>query len=355
MQDFILACEKKVLSGGEVTLDEAEKLLEARGSDQLLLFSSANRIRETFNGTGVHLCGIVNAKSGACSENCTFCSQSVVHDTGIDTYNLLDPDSITVAAKQAADNGARAFGIVTAWRGIKKGKGLDQICAAIQKIKDQGLIVPDLSLGLIEDQEVADTLAAAGAVEYNHNLEASPSFFSNICTTQTFEDRVKTIKHIQAAGMKVCSGGIVGLGENNRQRAELAFELKKLDIRTVPINFYNHTEGNNVDVKKIGPLNPLEALQIVSVFRFILPKAIIKIAGGRETTLGEFQSMMYLTGANSSMVGHYLTTGGRKPEDDLKLIEDSGLSHCEHGCASPGEPSESHKVNNETELISNDS
>jgi len=332
MQKFILRCEEKVLNGGGLELDEAEKLLSATGSDQLLLFSAANRIREKFCGSGIHLCGIVNAKSGACSENCNFCSQSVANDTGIDTYSLLDPDSIAKAAGEAAQNGAKAFGIVTAWRGIKKGKGLDQICTAIKKIKEQGLIVPDLSLGLIEDQEVANALALAGAIEYNHNLEASPSFFSKICTTHSFEDRVNTIKYVQAAGMQVCSGGIMGLGESDRQRAELAYELKKLHIRTVPINFYNHTEGNQVDYTNIGPLNPLKALQIVSVFRFILPEAIIKIAGGRETILGEFQSMMYLTGANSSMVGHYLTTGGRKPEDDINLIKTCGLEHCEHGC-----------------------
>lgn len=330
MQNFILACEEKVLNGGEIGLDEGEKLLSARGSDQLLLFSSANRIREQFCGNGIHLCGIVNAKSGACSENCNFCSQAAGNDTGIDTYSLLDPDSIVGAAKEASENGAKAFGIVTAWRGIKKGKGLDQICEAIKKIRDQGLIVPDLSLGLIEDQDVADRLAQAGAVEYNHNLEAAPSFFPGICTTHSFEDRVNTIKHIQAAGMQVCSGGIIGLGESNRQRVELALELKKLNIRTVPVNFYNHTEGNNVNLEEIEPVNPLEALQVVSVFRFILPDAVIKIAGGRETTLGGFQSLMYLTGANSSMVGHYLTTSGRKPEDDIRLIQDCGLYQCEH-------------------------
>ncbi len=333
--DFVSSMEKKVLSGASIEFDEAVELIQLTGADRLQLFASAHRIREAYCGNEVHLCGIVNAKSGACSENCNFCSQSAAHDTNIPTYSLLDSDSILEASDTAAKNGASAFGIVTAWRGIKKGRGLDQICEAIQKIKNAGKIVPDLSLGLIEDPDVAQALADAGAVEYNHNLEAGPSFFPNICTTHKFEDRVKTIQYVKAAGMKVCSGGIFGLGETPAQRVELGFELKKLDVKTTPLNFYHHTEGNNVDLAKLKKISPLEALQIVSVFRFILPGNVLKIAGGRESTLGEFQSMMFLTGANSTMVGHYLTTSGRQPADDLALIEESGLVLSEHGCSVP--------------------
>ena len=337
MQKFILAMEEKVLSGEAISSEEAVQLLNTQGADTLLLFSAAHRIREKFTGNGVHLCGIVNAKSGACSENCNFCSQSATHETSVDTYSLLDTDSILEASRTASGNGAKAFGIVTAWRGIKKGKTLDNICASIRKIKADGQIVPDLSLGLIEDPEVAWALAKAGAVEYNHNLEAGPSFFPNICTTHSFEDRVRTIQYIQQAGMRVCSGGIIGLGETKEQRVELAMELKKLNVQTTPINFYHHTDGNNVNVKSIEPIQPLEALGIVSVFRFILPTNTIKIAGGRESTLGEFQSMMFMTGANSTMVGHYLTTSGRKAENDIKLIEDCGLYVSEHSCSTPNE------------------
>ncbi len=335
MRSFILEMEDKVLSGQDISPSEAVQLIEVDASDQMQLFASANNIREEKCGSEIHLCGIVNAKSGSCSEDCNFCSQSVLHDTDIDSYNLLDSDALLEASRQAAENGAGAFGIVTAWRGIRKGKALDQVCEALRKIKADGRIIPDLSLGLIEDPEVAFALAEAGAVEYNHNLETAPSFFSNVCTTHSFEHRVKTIKYAQDAGLKICSGGIFGLGESPAQRVELAFELKKLNIQTSPLNFYNHTEGNNVDLSQLKVLTPLEALKIVAVFRFVLPTNILKIAGGRETTLGEFQSMMFLTGANSSMVGHYLTTSGRKPEDDLLIIKESGLHVCESSCAQP--------------------
>jgi len=334
LRDFILQQEDKVLAGEDLLYEEACQLMQAKGSDLFLLFSSANRIREQFCGNGVHLCGIVNAKSGACSENCNFCSQSAFHDTGIDTYSLLDPDSMLKASRLAAENGAKAFGIVTAWRGIKKGKALDTICESIRKIKAEGRIVPDLSLGLIEDPEVALELANSGAVEYNHNLEAGPSFFPQICTTHSFEDRVRTIQNVKKAGMRVCCGGIFGLGETDDQRVELAFEIKKLEVETVPMNFYLHTQGNQVNMSKIKKLPPLEALKIVAMFRFILPTVTLKIAGGREDTLGEFQSMMFLTGANSTMVGHYLTTSGRTPEDDIELIKNSGLFVQEHACSS---------------------
>ena len=332
-RDFILEQEEKVLAGEAISEDAALRLMETPGTHLMYLFAAANRIREERCGPGIHLCGIVNAKSGACSENCNFCAQSAIHPTGIETYNLMDPNSILEASRKSAGNGAKAFGIVTAWRGIKKGRGLDQICEAIRRIKAEGQIVPDLSLGLIEDPEVAFALAEAGAIEYNHNLESGPSFFPNICDTHSFEDRVRTIQYVKAAGMRVCSGGIFGLGENNAQRVELGLELRKLEVQTTPLNFYHHTEGNRVDVKHIKPLGPMEALKIVAVFRFILPENVIKIAGGRESTLGEFQSLMFLTGANSTMVGHYLTTTGRSAEDDLRLIRDSGLCVAEHDCA----------------------
>ncbi len=330
---FILKMQDNVLAGDSITPEEALKLLDSKGSDALLLFSAANRIREKFTGNGIHICGIVNAKSGACSENCNFCSQSASHPTAIENYSLLDPDSLVDASRKAASNGAKAFGIVTAWKGIKKGKQLDIICEAIRKIKAEGRIVPDLSLGLIDDPEVAVTLAEAGAIEYNHNLESGPSFFPNICTTHSFQDRVTTIQNLKLAGLRICSGGIFGLGETNSQRIELAFELKKLDVQTTPLNFYHHTDGNAVTINNLEQIKPLEALTIVSVFRFVLPHNVIKIAGGRETTLKEFQSMMFLTGANSTMVGHYLTTSGRTPQDDLNVIKDSGLYVSEHACS----------------------
>jgi biotin synthase len=172
---------------------------------------------------------------------------------------------------------------------------------------------------------VAEMLATAGGAEYNLNLEAASSFYPQICTTHSFEERINTINYVKAAGMRVCSGGILGLGELPSQRVELALELKKLKVNTVPLNFYHHIDGNPVNISETGNISPLDALKIVSVFRFIMPEVILKIAGGRENTLEEFQSLMLLTGANSIMVGNYLTTTGRRPEVDMELINKCGM------------------------------
>ena len=326
MRDFILEMEEKVLGGIDVSFEEAVKLMGSKGSELMFLFACANRIREKFCGNEIHLCGIVNAKSGACSENCIFCSQSGHHQTNIEAYKLMEADSILEASRDAVKNGAGCFGIVAAWRGIKKGKALDNICTAVRKICVEGKIAPHLSLGLIEDQEVAERLAEAGATEYNLNLESGRSFYPDVCTSHSFEDRIKTVQYVKAAGMRVCCGGIFGLGESPDQRVELAVKLRELQVDTTPLNFYHHLEGNNVDVAKVGKISPLEALKIAAVFRFVLPKNIIKIAGGRENTLGEFQSMMFFAGVNSCLVGNYLTTAGRDAKMDLDLIKECGLS-----------------------------
>ncbi|MBF0431548.1 MAG: biotin synthase BioB [Fibrobacteria bacterium] len=331
MRNFISEVEQSVLEGAPLSAKTAEKLFTARGSDVMFLFASANRIREHYCGNEAHLCGIINAKSGACSEDCIFCAQSAKHHTGIDKYQLLDADDIVKASRKAAADGARSFGIVTAWKGLDKGDALESLCKALKKIKLENTVMPDLSTGIIKDPDVAYTLAEAGAVEYNINLESGESFYPQICTTHSYEERVQTIKYVKAAGMRVCCGGIFGLGETSVQRVELAETLRELKVDTVPVNFYHHVEGNAVDVTKTTKLTPFEALKIPAVFRFMLPEAIIKIAGGRESTLGEFQSLMLLTGANATMVGNYLTTEGRSASQDLELIKNSGYTLAETG------------------------
>ncbi|MFC1586096.1 biotin synthase BioB [Fibrobacterota bacterium] len=317
--------EKKVLDGAEISPAEALDLMKAEGPDLMSLFASAGRIREKFCGRRVHLCGIVNAKSGVCPEDCAFCSQSIHHNTDVPEYRLMDSGTILEASRKAVKDGAGAFGIVTAWRGIRKGGDLDNICEALRNISDEGRVEPHVSLGIIEDPEVARMLADAGALEYNINLETARSFFPSICMTHSHADRVSTVRYVKAAGMRVCCGGILGLGESPEQRVELAMELRELKVDTVPLNFYHHQEGNRVELAKVKKMQPLEALKIAAVFRHILPSAVLKIAGGRETTLGEFQCMMFLAGLNSTMVGNYLTTAGRDAMMDVALVEQSGL------------------------------
>lgn len=339
MQTFIRELEERVLAGGEVSVDEATRLLEEVDRDTLLdLMSSADRIRRRFVGDEVHLCSIVNAKSGLCSEDCGFCSQSARFRTGVDEYALIDKDDALKAAREARGNGAEALGLVAAWRGLRQGPELDQVVDLIKTVSEEGDVHADASLGLIDDPEVARRLADAGLHTYNHNLETARSHFGEIVRSHDWEERVRTIELVREAGMNVCSGGIVGMGETPRQRAELAAELREIDPDLVPLNFLNPIEGTpEGDVRE--PMSPSEALKTIAVFRFMLPKHHIMVAGGREVVLRSLQPMMYLAGASANMVGNYLTTTGSTAEDDLAVIADMHLApRAEAGAELPATP-----------------
>lgn len=325
MRDTISSLQDKVLAGGEVTVDEATDLLENVGRGELMdLLAAADRIRRHFIGNEVHLCSIVNAKSGRCSEDCGFCAQSVRFQTGIDEYELLDDEAALAAAGKAHENGAEALGLVAAWRGLKKGPELERVTALIRKVSDDGRVAADASLGLIDDPEVAQQLRDAGLQTYNHNLETAASHFDTVCETHTRDDRLKTIELVREAGMNVCSGGILGMGETARQRAELAAELREVDPDMVPLNFLNPIEGTPAG-QEFEPMAPMDALKCIAVFRFMLPRHHIMVAGGREVVLGQLAPMMYLAGASAAMVGDYLTTGGMSAADDHAVIAQTGM------------------------------
>ncbi len=325
MREFIGRCCEQVLSGVELGVEEGVRLMADVGRDELMdLLAAADRIRRRFVGDEVHLCSIVNAKSGRCTEDCSFCSQSARFSTGVEEYALIDEKQVLEAARVAESNGAEALGLVAAWRGLRKGQDLDRVTALIRRLSEDGRVHADASLGLIDDPEVATALKQAGLHTYNHNLETAASHFDNVCETHSHDDRLRTIELVREAGMNVCSGGILGMGESPRQRVELAAELREVDPDIVPLNFLNPIEGTPAG-ETFEPLAPLEALKCIAVFRFMLPRHHIMVAGGREVVLGELAPLMYLAGASATMVGDYLTTGGNPARDDLALIARMGL------------------------------
>ena len=330
----ISALGERVLSGGQISREEALFLFHLEESADIFdLLSWANRIRENFKGNKIHLCSIVNAKAGACSENCKFCSQSSFYQTGSPKYGFVDPEPVLEAATEANQNGVTAVGLVAAWRGLNEGPMLDEVCDRIKELKASGKTRPDASLGIIKTQKVADRLKEAGLECYGHNLESSRRFFAQHCTTHTFEDRLETIRYLKNAGIKICSGGIIGMGETREDRCELAFELKAIGANVVPVNILNPIPGTPFE--KNLPLPALEILKTIACFRFILPRQEIMIAGGRTVNLRDAQSMIFMAGASALMVGNYLTTLNQTVEKDLQMLKDLGLdpSWDNHGFA----------------------
>lgn len=314
---------QRVLKGGDIDIDEAAQLIELPESDVFELMTWSNKIRMQFKGNKVHLCSIVNAKSGGCPEDCGFCAQSARFNTDVQRYGFLGKDEVLGAAEDAKKNGAQALGIVAAWKGLKEGPLLDEVCQRIEELSQQGKVRADGSLGTIPSLAVAQRLRKAGLRCYNHNLETAEEFFPNICTTHTYEERVQTIHYLKQAGIRICSGGIFNMGETRKHRVQMAFALRDLDVDVVPMNFLNPIAGTALEGREVMP--PLECLKTIATYRFILPQKEIMVAGGREVNLRSLQPMIFLAGASATMVGNYLTTCGQEPEKDLQMLRDLGL------------------------------
>lgn len=323
-QEHIAEIGRRVLGGGSISRDEALRLFNLESSADIYdLLSWANRVREHFKGRKIHLCSIVNAKAGACSENCSFCAQSSFYQTGSPKYGFVDPEPVFEAADEANRNGVTAVGLVAAWKGLNEGPMLDEVCERIRELKESGKTRPDASLGIIKSQRVADRLKDAGLECYGHNLESSRRFFPKTCTTHTYDDRLETIGYLKNAGIKICSGGIIGMGETREDRCDLAFSLKEIGANVVPINILNPIPGTPFE--KNAPLPPLEILKTIACFRLILPRQEIMVAGGRTVNLRDLQSMVFMAGASALMVGNYLTTLNQPVEKDLQMLKDLGL------------------------------
>jgi biotin synthase len=316
--------EQKILSGGEISFEEAVSLSGMADKKEIeRLFAAANKIKERFRGRRVDLCSITNAKSGNCSQDCSFCAQSAHSKTEVSIYPLIPAEEMLSRAKQVFLNKAHRFCIVTS--GCFVGEDdFKEICKAIRSIKNNfPSLKMDASLGKLT-KERAKALKQAGLDRYNHNIETAESFFDKICTTHSFQDRLETLKILKEVGIEVCCGGIIGLGETNRQRIELAFCLKGIDADCIPVNFLNPVSGTPLQDSDIP--EPIELLKFISIFRLVLPKKQIRICGGRERNLGKFQSQIFFAGADAIILGGYLTTKGNEPHQDLKMIADLGLT-----------------------------
>jgi biotin synthase len=335
----IAALGRRVLEGGDVTRAEGRWLFALESRTEIIdLLSWANRIREQYKGNHIHLCSIVNVKAGGCAENCKFCAQSAVYETNSPRHGLIEPGTVSAAAEEAKTNGVTALGLVAAWRGLEEGPALDEICSRFEELKRSGKARPDASLGIISSQKVADRLRQSGVEVYNHNLETSERFFTEVCTTHTYAERLQTIRHLQRAGIKICAGGILGMGETREDRCDLAFALKELGAHIVPINILNPIAGT--PLARQPALAPLEILKSIACFRFILPRQEIMVAGGRTVNLRDTQSLIFLAGASALMVGNYLTTLNQPVEQDLQMLRDLGLdaNWDQHGFSDQAEP-----------------
>ncbi len=311
----------KVLEGGSVSMKEILPLLEVKGSDVIDLVAVANRVRVEFNGNGIDLCSLLNAKSGKCSEDCAFCAQSAHYQTDAPTYPLMNADQMVKEAQEAQKRRTGRFCLISSGRQLND-KEFEVILSGLDRIRKETTLDLDCSLGTLSEER-AEALKRVGVTRYNHNLETAESHFSKICTTHSFRDRIKTIEVLKDQGFSICCGGIIGLGESPQQRLELAFSVRQLGIECIPFNILNPRPGTPLEHSEAIP--PIEIIKTISLFRLVLPKGTIKIAGGREANLRDLQSLALLAGANGLIVGNYLTTPGRNAEDDLTMIKDVGF------------------------------
>jgi biotin synthase len=316
---FIRASMEKVLAGGKITFSEAEQLLAT--NDVETLAECANTITRKFNGDVVDVEALINAKSGKCPEDCSFCAQSTFYETAISKYPLLPKETIVEQAQMSKVGGATSFCLVCAYRSPPE-KDFDQICQTIVAIKEHVGMDVNVSLGFMTPER-ARRLKDLGVKRYNHNLEASESYFSKICTTHDFQDRVNTAKTVKEAGLELCCGGIIGMGETPRQRLELAFSIASLNPDEVPMNILIGREGTPFAGYNL--IDPMDAIKAIAVWRFIMPKTILKIAGGREVHLKDKDRLALKAGANGIITGGYLTTGGNAPNKDITMIKEIGL------------------------------
>jgi biotin synthase len=311
----------KVLEGKDVSIKDVLPLLGTNGPDVLDLAAVANRVREEFNGNKIDLCSLLSVKSGKCPEDCAFCAQSAHYKTEAPVYPLMDMQRIVEEAKEAQARGTGRFCLITSGREVSD-KEFETILEALGRIRRETTLDLDCSLGTLSEGR-AESLRKVGVTRYNHNVETAESHFLQICTTHSFRDRVKTVEVLKEQGFSVCCGGIIGLGESPQQRVELAFSLKQLGIDCIPFNILNPRPGTPLENSE--PIPPMEVIKTISLFRLVLPKGTIKIAGGREANLRDLQSLALLAGANGLIVGNYLTTPGRNAEDDLTMVRDLGF------------------------------
>lgn len=306
----------KIISGEKITYNEALSLIETPLNE---LLEAADEIRKHFCSNIFDICSIINAKSGKCSENCKFCAQSAHYKTNISEYPLLDKEKIVENALYMAEKGVLRFSIVTSGKALTD-NDVEILADTIKEIKSKSNISICASLGLLTDENFKK-LKDAGLERVHNNLETSENFFSSVCTTHTFDDKINALKVALQSGLSVCSGGIIGLGESMQDRIDLAFSLKELGIKSVPLNILSPVKGTPYENNK--PLSEEEILKTISIFRFILPDAFIRLAGGR-AFLSDKGKKAFLSGANAAITGDMLTTYGISVDTDMQIIKETG-------------------------------
>ena len=311
---------ERVLTGHDLTASEALSILQAPDDDLLDLMSAAFRIRRRYFGKTVQLYFLMNAKSGLCPEDCSYCSQSKVATADIPRYNLLSRDKLLDGARAAHERQSKTYCIVISARGPSE-REMVAVETIVPEIKAKYDLKICACLGLL-DASQAERLQACGVDRVNHNLNTSEGYYGEICSTHSYEDRVTTLRHVRDAGMEMCSGGIIGMGEQEDDVARMALELRDLGVHSIPLNFLIPIEGT--PLSEARKLNPRYCLKALAMFRFANPDREIRIAGGREVHLGNLQCLG-LYAANSIFVGDYLTTEGQAPEADYRLIEEMGF------------------------------
>ena len=308
---------KQVLEGYNISKEEAYKLIDY---DVEVLRNYAKSIREQLCGNVFDLCSIINGKSGACSENCKYCAQSAHYSTRVETYPLLDAEVFIKDAKEHKAEGVLRYSIVTSGKRLSK-KEVEDVAKIYKRMREECEIKLCASHGLLDEEDFTK-LKEAGIVRYHNNLDTSRNYFASICTTHTYEDKIKTIKAAQRVGLEVCSGGLFGIGETMEDRIDMAFELREMGVTSIPINVLVPIPGTPME--KMLPITEEEVLKSIAIYRFIHPTAFIRLAGGR-MYLTDNGRLAFEGGANATITGNLLTTCGNTIQDDLKMLKTLGF------------------------------
>lgn len=316
MSQFIDNIKQRIFANKEITFQEAIELSKIDEKEKL--YAIANEIRQKFAGNNFDFCSIINAKSGKCPENCKWCSQSVFSDSKISEYEMIENNIAVEQAKRNEEYGIGKFSLVTSGKKLNK-KELEKIINISKAIKKDSNIELCASMGLLNEEEFIE-LYKAGIQRYHCNLETASSYFSELCTSHTTEQKIETLKAAKKAGMEICSGGIIGMGETMEQRIELAFELKNIGVNSIPINVLNPIKGTKLE--NMSLLKDEDILTTFAIFRFIHPKAMIRFAGGR-TLISHLQEKAVNSGINASIVGDLLTTSGFQIQEDMEIFKKS--------------------------------
>jgi biotin synthase len=320
-----MALAERIENGQQLTEQEGIAILACPDVQLLDLLAAAYRLRYRFFGNTVQLYFLMNAKSGLCPEDCGYCSQSKIATSEIPRYNLLSSDKLLDGARVAAERRSKTFCIVISGRAPNQ-REMQAITQIVPRIKEQFDLKICACLGLLTPEQARE-LKACGVDRVNHNLNTSESFYQDICSTHTFQDRLRTLQAVRSADLELCSGGIVGMGESPHDLVQMAFTLRDLQVQSIPINFLHPIAGTPLEGS--NRLNPRDCLKALALFRFASPSSELRIAGGRELHLKSLQCLG-LYAANSIFVGDYLTTQGQPPEADYQMIRDMGFEITRH-------------------------